>query len=69
MATPEINDVSKWFDRDLEDYIHERKRLVEPGENKDDEQVKDVLDLPERTHIHLDKMVFEDLGRWRFNAF
>jgi hypothetical protein len=69
MATPEINDVSKWFDRDLEDYIHERKRLIEPGDTKDDEQVKDTLDLPERTHIHLDKMVFEDLGRWRFNAF
>jgi hypothetical protein len=37
MATPQINDVSKWFDRDLEDYIHERKRLVEPGEYKDDD--------------------------------
>eukprot|EP00359_Climacostomum_virens_P005920 CAMPEP_0204903912 /NCGR_PEP_ID=MMETSP1397-20131031/4558_1 /ASSEMBLY_ACC=CAM_ASM_000891 /TAXON_ID=49980 /ORGANISM="Climacostomum Climacostomum virens, Strain Stock W-24" /LENGTH=879 /DNA_ID=CAMNT_0052072627 /DNA_START=171 /DNA_END=2810 /DNA_ORIENTATION=+ len=70
LAQKSSNDPLKWFDRDLDDYLFERQRNGEPGENKDmdDDELRLRVSLPEKTHFQLDK-IFDDIGKWRFNAF
>jgi hypothetical protein len=70
LAQKSANDPLKWFDRDLDDYLYERQRNGEPGENKEmeDEDLRQHVSLPEKTHFQLDKL-FDDIGKWRFNAF
>lgn len=70
LAQKSANDPLKWFDRDLDDYLYERQRNGEPGENKDmdDDDLRQHVSLPEKTHFQLDK-IFDDIGKWRFNAF
>ena len=70
LATPASCDPLQWFDRDLDDYLYERQRDGEPGEVKEDfdRQIRAIVDMPERTHSQLEK-IFDDVGKWRFNAF
>jgi hypothetical protein len=70
LATPAANDPLTWFDRDLDDYLYERQRDQDPGEDKEvyEEDIRQAVNLPDRTHFQLEK-VFDDIGKWRFNAF
>mmetsp|Transcript_3958 Transcript_3958/g.3749 ORF Transcript_3958/g.3749 Transcript_3958/m.3749 type:complete len:398 (+) Transcript_3958:1269-2462(+) len=70
MATIIANDPLLWFDRDLDDYLYERQRDDEPEDNKDEfeEEIRQIIGISEKTHFQLEK-IFDDIGKWRFNAF
>lgn len=70
MATKTANDPLQWFDRDLDDYLYERKRDGDLGEDKGiiEEEFRQHVQLDVRTHINLEK-IFDDIDKWRFNAF
>ena len=70
LATKTANDPLQWFDRDLDDYLYERKRDNDLGEDKGmpEEEFRQHIPLPERTHFQLEK-IFDDIAKWRFNAF
>jgi hypothetical protein len=70
MATKSANDPLQWFDRDLDDYLYERKRDGDTNEDKGifEEEFRQHVQLPDRTHFQLEK-IFDDIAKWRFNAF
>jgi len=70
LTTMNANDPLQWFDRDLDDYLYERQRDGEPGQENEmyAEELKQVVELPEKVFFQLEKM-FDDIGSWRFNAF
>lgn len=70
MATKTANDPLQWFDRDLDDYLYERKRDNDFGEDKGmfEEEFRQHVPLPDRTHFQLEK-IFDDIAKWRFNSF
>lgn len=70
LATKTANDPLQWFDRDLDDYLYERKRDNDLGEDKAafEEELKQNVQLDTRTSFQLEK-IFDDIAKWRFNAF
>lgn len=70
MSTLTANDPLLWFDRDLDDYLYERQRDDDPGDDKDEfeEEIRQIIGISEKTHFQLEK-IFDDIGKWRFNAF
>ena len=70
LATKTANDPLQWFDRDLDDYLYERKRDNDVNEDKTvfEEEFRQHVQLEVRTHFNLEKL-FDDIAKWRFNAF
>lgn len=70
MSTKSANDPLQWFDRDLDDYLFERKRNNELGENKHmmEEEFKQHVPMDNKAYYDLEK-IFDDITKWRFDAF
>jgi hypothetical protein len=69
-ATKSANDPLQWFDRDLDDYLFERKRGNDLTENKNmmEEEFKQHIVLETKAYYDLEK-IFDDISKWRFDAF
>lgn len=70
ITTKSANDPLQWFDRDLDDYLFERKRGNDLGENKNmmEDEFKQHVPMDTKAYYDLEK-VFEDITKWRFDAF
>ena len=69
-ATKSANDPLQWFDRDLDDYLFERKRGNDIAENRNmmEEEFKQHIVLETKSYYDLEK-IFDDMSKWRFDAF
>ena len=72
MTTDAANDTTKWFERDLDDFLKEIHRdEEEPDQNKVDEEeerVMAIIELPQKQWKNLDKII-DDFNKWDFEIF
>lgn len=73
ITTDTANDTTKWFERDLDDFLKEIHRDNDENDNQqkvddDDERLKQIIDVPPRTWNHLIKMR-DDFDKWNFDVF
>jgi len=72
ITTDGANDTTKWFERDLDDFlkeIHRENDEIDPQKlEEEDEKLKTIIDVPPRIWNHAIKMM-DEFDKWNFDVF
>ena len=72
MTTEQINDTTKFFEKDLDDFLKELHREdAEPDQNQieeDEERLRQIIDVNARQWSNILK-IMDEFEKWEFDVF